>query len=452
MPLSKLKPGVERPLTVRIADDLYAAITEARLVDYARMKLRPVKDQPNTLEAFLDAQGGKYGKVTGTAPLTSPWRVVMVAPSPGKLLEQNYLILNLNDPCALADTSWIKPGKVIREVTLTTAGGKACVDFAVDRGLQYIEYDAGWYGFEYDAKSDARDVHLDPKRNPNPNSLNLHEVIAYANSKGIGVILYVNHLAAERQLDEILPLYHKWGIKGVKYGFVNVGSQQWTSWVHHAIRKAAENQLLVDIHDEFRSTGYQRTYPNLMTVEGILGNEGFPSVVHNATLPFTRFLTGPGDYTYCWYSAKLKPTHAHQLALSTIFFSPWQFLYWYDRPASYKGEKALEYWKQLPTTWDETKVIHGEIARSACVARRKGADWFVGAIHPAGRTKMPIPLSFLEAGKKYTATVYSDQNPDDANSKDVKIETMAVDAGATIAVDIPPMGGAAIRLVPAATP
>ena len=177
-----------------------------------------------------------------------------------------------------------------------------------------------------------------PKRNPDPHALDLHEVIEYGKSKGIGVILYVNQQALERQLDEILPLYEKWGVKGVKFGFVNVGSQRWTRWLHEAIRKAAPHRLMVDIHDEFRNMGYQRTYPNLMTVEGIGGNEEFPTPVHNATLPFTRFLTGPADYTFCWYSGKLQPTHAHQLAISTIFFSPWQFLYWYDRPAMYKGE------------------------------------------------------------------------------------------------------------------
>ena len=449
VPLSQVRPGVERPLTVRLADDLYASITEAKVVDYARMKLRPVKDQPHTLEAFLDAERGKYGKVTGVAPFTSPWRVIIVAESPGKLLEQNYLILNLNDPCALQDTSWIKPGKVIREATLTTAGGKACVDFAIQQGLQYIEYDAGWYGFEYDPKSDARDVHLDPRRNPNPTSLNLHEVIRYAESKGIGVILYVNHLALEKQLDEILPLYQKWGVKGVKYGFVNVGSQQWTRWLHEAIRKAAEHKLMVDIHDEFRNTGYQRTYPNLMTVEGILGNEGFPTPVHNAVLPFTRFLTGPGDYTFCWYDKRLKATHAHQLAISTIFFSPWQFVYWYDRPSAYNGDKALEYWKYLPTTWDETRVLQGEIGKSVAVARRKSQEWYVGAIHPAGRTQMSISLAFLDAAKKYTATVNSDANPENPDSKEVKIETLPVTSTTTLKVDMLANGGVAVRIVPA---
>lgn len=439
LPLSEIKPGAERPLTVRVEAQLYAAITEARLVDYARMKLGATAGAANTLEAVLD------GEVTGRAPFSSPWRVVMLAETPGKLLEQNYLILNLNEPCALADTSWIKPGKVIREATLSTAGGKACVDFALQHGLQFIEYDAGWYGHEYDVKSDARDVHLDPKRNPDPTALNLREVIDYGNSKGIGVILYVNHLAMEKQLDEILPIYQKWGAKGVKYGFVNVGSQHWTAWLHEAIRKAAAHKLMVDIHDEFRSTGYQRTYPNLMTVEGVSGNEEFPTAVHNATLPFTRFLTGPADYTYCWSNPRLQVSQAHQLAISTIFFSPWQFLFWYAKPADVRAEPALEYWKNLPVTWDETRVLRGDIGRCAVVARRKGDCWFVGAIAPA-EGKFPIPLAFLAPGKKFTATLYGDK----PGGQGVQVEERGVDATSILAADIPPNGGLAVRLIPQA--
>jgi alpha-glucosidase len=443
VPLSKVRPGVERPLTVRVADDLYASVTEARAVDYARMKLRPAKDQPNTLEAFLDAERGKNGQVTGSTPFTSPWRVVMAAETPGKLLEQDYLILNLNDPCALADVSWISPGKVIRETTLTTAGGKACVDFCLERGMQFIELDAGWYGKESDPRSDARAV------GPTRSNLNLQEVIDYANSRNIGVILYVNHIAMEKQLDEILPLYHQWGVKGVKYGFVNVGSQHWTSWLHAAIRKAADNHLMVDIHDEFRNTGYQRTWPNLMTVEGIGGDETFPTPAHNATLPFTRFLTGPADHTFCWYTPKLKVTHAHQLAITTIFFSPWQFLYWYDRPSQYKAEPELDYWKDLPTTWDQTRVVQGDIARRVTVARRKGDGWFVGTINPGGPPQLDVPLAFLTTGEKYTATIYSDKDPDDAGSKAVNIETMPVDSTTVLKANIPSNGGHAVKIVPA---
>ena len=362
----------------------------------------------------------------------------MLADSPGKLLEHNDLILNLNDPCALRDTSWIVPGKVIRETTLTTKGGRACVDFAVKHHLQFIEFDAGWYGPEGDRRSDARDV--EPKRQ---SALNLHEVIAYAKPKGIGVILYVNHLAMERQLDDILPLYEKWGVKGVKYGFVNVGSQYWTALTHEAIRKAAAHHLMVDIHDEFRNAGYQRTYPNLMTVEGIGGDETMPTAVHNATLPFTRFLTGPADHTYCWNCTRLKNSKAHQLAIATIFFSPWSFLYWYDKPAGVPDEAGLDYWDHLPTTWDETRVLQGEIGRRVVVARRKGEEWFVGAIAPVDG-QFAIALDFLAVGKKWTAKIYSDK----PEGTGVQIEERIVDGQSVLHADIPSNGGLAIRLMP----
>lgn len=439
--LSEIKPGVERPLTIRLADECYAAVTEARLVDYARMKLRPATGVSNTLEAFLDAERGVDGEVAGLRPFATPWRVVILASSPDRLLEQNYLVQNLNDPCAIQDTSWIKPGKVIREVTLTTAGGKACVDFALQRGLQFIEYDAGWYGYENDPNADARKVDLDPRRNPDPTSLDLRQVIDYANAKGVGVILYVNRIALEKQLDELFPLYQQWGVKGVKFGFVNVGSQRWTAWLHEAIRKAAAHKLMVDIHDEYRSTGYERTYPNLMTVEGISGNEEFPTPVHNATLPFTRFLTGPADYTFCWKQPRLQVTGGHQLALSAIYYSPWQFLFWYSRPGAITDEPALGFWRHLPTTWDETRVIQGDIGRRAVVARRHGQEWFLGAISP-GEGKFGIPLKFLPAENNFTAQKYFD------TPGGVQMEELRVDSRTVIEADIASNGGLAIRFIP----
>lgn len=443
VPISQIKPGAERPLTVQVAGNLYASIAEARISNYARMRLRRAEGASTTLQAFLDAERdgegvGIKGEVLGKTPFATPWRVVMLADSPGKLLEHDYLLLNLNDPPEVTDTSWIKPGKVIRDVTLTTEGGKACIDFAAKHHMQYIEYDAGWYGPEGDPASDARDVAPGLK-----DKLNLHQVIKYGRAKGIGVILYVNHLAMEQQLDEILPIYEKWSVKGVKFGFVNVGSQYWTALVHEAIRKAAAHHLMVDVHDEFRNMGYQRTYPNLITVEGIRGNEEFPSPTHNATLPFTRFLSGPADYTFCWNTPRLKNSKAHQLAISTIFFSPWQFLYWYDKPSAVPDEPAEEYWDHLPTTWDETHVLQGDIGRRAVVARRKGDEWYLGAIAPVDGN-FPIALAFLPTGVKFSASIYSD-GPD---THGVRIVKRMVDSQSVVNAAIPPNGGIAIRLVP----
>jgi alpha-glucosidase len=443
VPLSKVKKGCERPLLVEVPDGPAISIGEARLVDFARMKFQPSTEKPTWLTASLD--GNVVIQGTGK-PYRSPWRFVMAAGHPGKLVEHNYMLLNLNEPSTIADPSWIKPGKVIRETTLTTAGGKACVDFAVERNLQYIEFDAGWYGHEHDDASDATFVSVDPKRNPNPNPLDLPAVMEYAQSKKIGVILYVNHRALEKQLDDLLPLYKKWGVSGIKYGFVNVGSQHWTTWLHDAVAKTAKHELVIDIHDEYRCTGWERTYPNLLTVEGIGGNETKPTTQHNCTLALTRTLCGAGDYTHCWYKLDTyKGTRAHQLATVVVFYSPLQFLYWYDRPQDYKAEPELDFWKTIPTVWNETRVLNGEVGKFVTFARRTGAEWYIGTISSGDKRTLRLPLDFLEKGKKYEATHYSDV-PEDRLK--VRIERKLVDADTVLDLDIAPDGGAALRVVP----
>jgi len=454
--LSKVKSGCERPLTIEAADDVYLAIGEARLVDYARMKFGPLKGVQHGLVSEL------HGTVQAELPLTTPWRLIMVADRPGALLENNYLFLNLNDPCAIADTSWIKPGKVIREVTLTTEGGKACVDFAVKHGLEYVHFDAGWYGNEYDDASDATTVTVDPKRSKGP--LDLHEVIAYAKERGVGIIVYVNRRALEKQLDEILPLYQKWGIAGVKYGFVNVGSQNWTDWLHEAIRKAADHQLMVDVHDEYRPTGYERSYPNFMTAEGIAGDETSPQNTNTLTILFSRLLCGPADNTVCYYNERVvkNASHAYQLAKAVCLYSPWQYIYWYDRPAGSPGNKGgagrgtgvignepeLEFFDMLPTAWDETRVIHGRVGEYAVIARRSGSDWFIGAMNSTRERSLEVPLDFLPAGKAYTAHIYSD-DPSMETATKVRVDRKPATRKSVLKVSIAKQGGQAIRLSPA---
>ena len=458
VPLSQIKRGCERPLTIQVAEDRYVALAEARLVDYARMKFAPLTGHPHCLVSDLASP------VSAALPLTTPWRVVMVADSPGQLLESNGLILNLNDPCAIKDTSWIKPGKVIREVTLTTTGGKACVDFAVRHNLQYVEFDAGWYGNEYDDASDATTVTVDPKRSKGP--LDLPEVIRYGKEHGIGIILYVNRRALERQLDQILPLYRKWGVKGVKYGFVNVGSQQWTRWLHDAVRQAAEQHLMVDVHDEYRPTGYSRTYPNFMTQEGIAGDETSPVNSLTLTILFTRMLAGAADNTICYYNDRVdrNASHAYQLAKAVCFYSPWQFLYWYDRPsASPKkvggaggaetgigAEPEIEFFDHVPTVWDDTKVLQGRIGEYAVIARRKGAEWFIGCMNSGQARTLDVPLGFLESGRKYTAHLYTDDSTV-ATRTHVKIERRPVDAKTVLKASLSAQGGEAIHIVPGAS-
>lgn len=160
-------------------------------------------------------------------------------------------------------------------------------------------------------------------------------------------MVYVNQRALVQQLDTLLPLYKKWGLKGVKFGFVQIGNQRWSTWLHDAVRKCGEYDLMVDIHDEYRPTGFSRTYPNLMTQEGIRGNEEMPDATHNTTLPFTRYLAGAGDYTLCYFNNRVKNTKAHQLAMAAVYYSPLQFMFWYDRPEFYQEKKNWNFGKQF---------------------------------------------------------------------------------------------------------
>lgn len=459
MELDSIKEACERPLLIEAGENEFVALGEAALVDFARMKFIADKQRTNCLVSELS------GEVRGKGTLITPWRFVMLGASPAEILQNNDFILNLNSPCQIEDTSWIRPGKVIREVTLTTAGGKACVDFAANYNLQYVEFDAGWYGNEYDEASDATTVTVDPRRSPGP--LDLHEVIDYARSRGIEVILYVNRRALEKQLDEILPLLKSWGVAGLKYGFVQVGSQHWTSWLHEAVRKAAAHELMVDIHDEYRPTGYSRTYPNLMTQEGIRGDEESPPNEMVLNTLFTRMIAGAGDHTNCYFAERVQRTmgsHASQMAKAICIYSPWQFLFWYDRPLGSPGKKGgaggaegsipeipdLEFFRQIPTVWDDTRVLGGYPGSHAIVARRSGEKWFVGVLNGLEYRDFSFSLDFLEAGREYTAEIYWD-DASLGTLTNVRIEKMDVDHETIISRGIMKRNGFAMIISPIAS-
>ena len=457
MPLENWPGESDRPLLLTLPDGRFACLAEAAVVDYVRTKFM-VQERNTILTAM-------YGPVEDIAPYHTPWRVVMCGNQAGEILQHNDLILNLNPPCAIEDPSWIKPGKVMREVTLTTEGGKALVDFAVKSNLQYIHFDAGWYGFEYDKASDATTVTLDPRRNPNIHALNLQEVVAYARERGIGVIVYVNQRALQQQLDEILPLYKSWGIAGIKFGFVQVGSQVWTKWMHEAVKKCAEYGFMVDIHDEYRPTGFSRTYPNLMTQEGIRGNEEFPDATHNVTLAFTRYVAGAADYTICYYrqdfgrmntqqdnygvprSRSIQTTPAHQLALAAVYYSPLQYMYWYDKPSDSQDEPELKFFDDVYTVWDDTKVLQGEVGKYISVAARQGEEWFVGTITGNEGRTLEVALDFLGEGN-YVAEIYTDGDASIPTRTKVRVQTLRVNKASVLTFKLRNSGGAAIRLVP----
>jgi len=432
LPLKDWKGQSERPLTMKLTNGLTVAITEAQLTDYARMKFTLNTFKPDTLQATL------YGSVDVIPAYATPWRVIMAGEKSTDLIANKELILNLNPENQLRDVSWIKPGKVIRVAKMTQVDAKKCVDFAVERNLQYVHLDAGWYGPEMKMSSNATQV-------SETKDFNIPELSAYASSKGIGLWLYVNQRALIQQLDSILPLYKKWGIKGIKFGFVQVGNQRWTTWMHEAVKKCAEYNLMVDIHDEYRPTGFSRTYPNLMTQEGIRGNEEMPDADHNAILPFTRFLAGPADYTICYYRKDIKNTHAHQLALSVVYYSPIQFMYWYDQPLAYQGEPEIEFFDKVKTVWDETKILNGQVGEYISVARRSGSEWFVGAITNKQSRKITIPTAFLEKGKRYTVKSFQDDESISTRTK-VAIKEQKIKGGEELTFNLKASGGVALLI------
>lgn len=424
----------ERPMTVKISDSLYASVGEAGQTDFPRMKLR-LGARPNTVVASLNDDGTDV-----VTPYRMPWRVVMAAPSLGRLLENNDIFLNLNDACAIADESWIKPGKIMRETRLNTENAMAVIDFCAARNMQYILFDAKWYGPEFDFRSDATQVI--PK-------LDMPEIIAYGKEKGVGVWLYVNQHALQTQAEELFPLFEKWGVAGVKFGFVQFCNQHWAEHVHRLVRLAAKHHLMVNIHDEYRPTGYSRTYPNLLTQEGIRGNEEFPSASHDAILPFTRMLCGAGDYTVCYFDPRIKNTHAHQLAFPVIFFSPLQTLYWYDTPARVKDVPELEFFDNVPVVWDDTRVIDDSIGEHVVIARRSGDRWFAGAISGDDACRVMIPTGeFLEEGVEYVLKTYTDDDSADTPTG-VRAASWLIEGGDMLKFDLKAKGGAAMQFIPA---
>ena len=427
-PLSKAQWNeCERPLLMRLPDNTYVALLEAAMTDFVRGKFALEED--NLLKVKI------YESADVTSPFNTPWRVIMAANKPVELINNKEIVLNLNPECAISDVSFIRPGKAFRSCRLDKEHIFKSIDYCKKMGIDYVELDAGWYGPEMKVASDARKV-IETR------DFTMPEVCEYAKKNDVGVWVYVNQRALYRQLDELLPLYKQWGIKGIKFGFVHIGNQQWTLWLHEAVRKCAEHGIMVDIHDEYRPTGFSRTYPNLLTQEGIRGNEEMPDATHNVTLPFTRFLCGPGDYTLCYFNGRVKNTKAHQLAMAAVYYSPLQFLFWYDMPFVDKDEAELKFWRDCPTVFDESIALDGQPGEYIVQARRSGDTWFIGAMTNTEARTVTIDTGFLPQGK-YEVVIYND-NPKLTTRTKVEMQTTTIKAGKAIELKLQPSGGAAM--------
>jgi len=365
------------PMTVKVADDCYAAITEAEITDYAGMYLKPSHSKSGfsvrSSLSPLPKQSDNGEKVNLKFPHKTPWRVIMLGSAPGKLLESE-IIMNLNEPCAIADPSWIKPGMCAwdhwwsGEVKMDNETNKKYIDLASEMGWPYQLIDWQWYG---------------PFNTPEANitkpaaHIDMPGILAYAKSKNVKCWVWIYSSDVTRSdWDKACATYESWGIAGVKIDFMDSDDQDMVNWYRRVVTTAAKHHLMVDFHGAYKPDGFRRTYPNLVTREGVMGNEYNKwslriTPEHMVTLPFTRMLAGPMDFTPGGFlnrtpekfqngtPAQVQGTRALQLAQFVVYDSP--FMVACDHPDNYNGQTGVEFLKKVKTMWDDTKILNGQI-------------------------------------------------------------------------------------------
>lgn len=474
VPFAKLSKACRTPFTAQLAEDCFISLHEAAIVNSSDANLTVGPDKRTLTYTSTCNQG------TGTV---SAWRSVQIASTPGGLIESS-LILNLNDPNKLADTSWIKPGVSLWD--WRCHGGKAddgfvygintesyirYIDFAHKHRLPYLIIDAEWYGPERDAKSDPVTYE---------HEVDMPKITSYAKQKGVGIWLYINDRALKNfDMDRTFAQYQKWGIVGIKHGFLGGGSQGKNAFSVKVLEKCAEYQIMYNLHEPNKPTGLVRTYPHYMSreyVNSMLDAASRPPatpteicvfpVVHNLAGPVDRSC-GLFDMDQSIARAKvhkqIPSTVVSQVAQCLIF--PSGILTLPDMPDAYNRKMDLfEFIKQLPMTYDETKVLEMEIGEHITMARRTGDTWLVAAAANESGRKLEIALDFLQPGVTYDVTLYEDtaesnyQFPGGWNRKDAQkkkvpfkpvetkrelyqIRKLRVKQGDTISAHIAPGGG-----------
>jgi len=457
------------------ADKTWLALTEANLTDYAGMYVTGGEGMPGTLAAKLSPLPGRSdgAKVVGKAPFKSPWRVLMVADDPGRLIESN-IVFNLSEPSKIADTSWIKPGKttfpwwngyVLEGVDfkpgVNTATMKHYIDFCAGNGIPYHSLDGldiAWYGgpIQPNGKTDIT------KGAP---SIDMPELLRYSREKGVRLRLWMHWKALKPQIDEAFAVYEKWGIEGVMVDFMDRDDQEMVAFYHEMASKAAQHHLTLTLHGAYKPTGLERTWPNVLSYEAALNQEydkweksGEPGTPpsHNLDIAFVRMLAGPLDYHQGGMRSVLpenyKPrdkapmvqgTRGHQLAMYVVYQNHLPMMA--DYPAAYKGQAGLEFIAQTPCTWDETRVLVAEPGRCLVVARRRGDDWWIGGMTAPEKVELSLALKFL-GDRKYEAELHLDDPAGGPNA--LKRETRPVSSAAPLTLEIPRAGGFAARLSP----
>jgi alpha-glucosidase len=466
------------PLLAVWNDGRAAAITEGRMRSFAGMYLaRSAKSDAASLQTRLSPLPEKANAVVqATSPHWSPWRVVLLADQAGQLIESN-LLLCLNDPPE-GDFSWLKPGKtsfpwwngVIEHGNSSTpernfAINKKFIDFCAKHKIAY-------HGISSVAGNRPWHVQRDPGfATPHPDTdaltprpdIDLPRILDYAKQKGVGIRLWVNWKSLGDKVEQAFAAYERWGVKGLMIDFMDRDDQPMVEWQERTIRAAARHKLHLQFHGSYKPTGEQRTFPNLFNREGVLNLEYLKwsdmcSPPHNVNVAYTRLLCGQVDYHLGGFRAasrkEFQPrdllplvlgTRCHQLALYVIYENPMPMVA--DVPEAYEGQPGFDFLVQVPTTWDETRFVGGEVGEYVVVARRSGKTWYVGGITNWTPRDVSLPLDFLGEGE-FTARLYLDSSRDGEQPNELRLETRDLSTEKPLDVTLASGGGFAAVLHP----
>jgi alpha-glucosidase len=456
-PLSYLneKSIAGMPLLMEYGNECWVAITEAKIENYAAFYIgtNGAANQLTTKLVPIPGEPEDGVKVRFADDVYTPWRVLMIGETPGNLIESE-IIQNLNDPCAIEDPSWIKPGMSAwdhwwsGEVKMEMPVIKQYIDLASEMGWPYMLVDWQWYGKFNDPEADI--TRWAPQ-------IDMPDIIEYAGSKEVKILLWLYSSDVNRNaaFKTAFPVYQKWGVAGIKIDFMDRDDQQMVNWYHDIIEFAADNHLMVDFHGAYKPDGIIRTWPNMITREGVMGNEYYKfsdkmSPEHNVKLAFTRMLAGQMDYTPGGFLNVTKEqfkqqtpalvwnTRAAELSKFVVYESPLTVVC--DHPDNILNQPGADFLKIVPTVWDDIRFISGYPGDYVAIAKRSGDIWFIGALNNSIGKNIVMKLDFLPEGN-WEATTWSDTRRSDRDPKELKTETKAVKQGDILKVTMADNGG-----------
>lgn len=468
------------PILIESVNGKKVCITESDLLDYPGMYLYK-GDKSNTLSSVYApypkvVKQGAYKNLMGIVEerepyiakcegqTNFPWRIIIVSENDAQLAN-NDMVYKLSTPTFVEDISWIKPGKAawdwwsgwnLYDVDFKTGINNETyryfIDFASKYGIEYLIFDDGW---SVDNEADLFKIvpHLD-----------LEGLVKYANSKNVGVILWAGYYAFDRDMEKACKYFSEMGVKGFKVDYMDRDDQLMVDFHHRAARTAAKYKLLIDFHGTYKPTGLQRTYPNVVSFEGVHGMEQMKwispeidQVQYDVTIPFIRMIAGPMDYTQgamrnatrenyrsIHQAGMSQGTRCRQIAEYIVFEAPLSMMC--DSPSDYiREEECTEFITGIPTVWDNTIVLNGEVAKYVTIARQKGDKWYVGSMTNWDARTLTLDLSFLGEGE-FKAEIFKDGVNAHRVAKDYKKEIIEIPANKKLDIYMAPGGAYAMKI------